>query len=39
MKAPEDKLIVYFIVVLVLAIVVLGVVNMIASRITYGGMF
>jgi len=26
-------------VVLVLAIVVLGVVNMIASRITYGGMF
>ena len=39
MKVPEDKLVVYFIVVLVLAIIVLGLVNVIASRITYGGMF
>lgn len=39
MKVPEDKLVVYFIVVLVLAIIVLGLVNVIASRVTYGGMF
>jgi Yip1 domain len=39
MKVPAEKLLGYFIAVLVVALVVLGVINMISTRIVYGGMF
>jgi hypothetical protein len=39
MKVPADKLLGYFIAVLVVALVVLGVINMVSTRIVYGGMF
>jgi hypothetical protein len=39
MKTPADKQVGYFVAVLVVAIVVLGIVNVITNRIIYGGMF
>jgi Yip1 domain len=39
MKTPQDKVLGYFIVTLIVAIVVLGVIGAICNRIVYGGMF
>lgn len=39
MKVPAEKLLGYFIAVLVVALVVLGVINMVSTRVVYGGMF
>jgi hypothetical protein len=39
MKTPQDKQVGYFVVTLIVAFVVLAIVNTIANRIIYGGMF
>ena len=39
MKTPADKQVGYFVAVLVVAIVVLGIINVITNRIIYSGMF
>jgi hypothetical protein len=39
MKTPADKAVGYFVVTLIAAIVVLGIINAVVSRIIYGGMF
>lgn len=39
MKTPQDKQVGYFVVTLIVAIVVLGIVGAIANRIVWGGMF
>jgi len=39
MKTPPDKVVGYFVVTLIVAIVVLGIMNAIVNRVIYGGMF
>ena len=39
MKTPADKAVGYFVVTLIVAIVVLGIMNTIVNRVIYGGMF
>lgn len=39
MRTPQDKQVTYFVVTLVVAIVVLGLINAIGTRIAYGGYF
>jgi hypothetical protein len=39
MKTPADKQVAYFVVTLVVAIVVIGIINMVGQRVMYGGMF
>jgi hypothetical protein len=39
MKTPADKQVGYFVVTLIAAIVVLGIIGAVANRIVYGGMF
>lgn len=39
MRTPADKQVGYFVAVLVVAIIVLGIVNTVTNRIIYGGMF
>ena len=39
MKTPADKVVGYFVVTLIVAIVVLGITNAIVNRVIYGGMF
>lgn len=39
MKTPPDKTVGYFVVTLVVAIVVLGIIGAVCNRIVYGGMF
>lgn len=39
MRTPADKQVSYFVVTLIIAIVVLGIINMVGSRIAYGGYF
>ena len=39
MRVPQDKVVGYFVVTLVIAIVVIGVINMIGTRVVYGGYF
>lgn len=39
MRTPADKQVAYFVVTLVVAIVVLGIINTVGSRIAYGGYF
>ena len=39
MKTPQDKQVGYFVVTLVIAIIVLGIINTVGSRIAYGGYF
>lgn len=39
MKTPADKQVGYFVVTLIVAIVVIGIINQIGSRVAYGGFF
>lgn len=39
MRTPQDKQVSYFVVTLVVAIIVLGIINTVGSRIAYGGYF
>lgn len=39
MRTPADKQVSYFVVTLIIAIVVLGIINMVGTRIAYGGYF
>lgn len=39
MKTPPDKAVAYFVVTLIAAIVVLGIVNAVVNRVVYAGMF
>ena len=39
MRTPADKQVAYFVVTLIVAIIVLGIINTVGSRIAYGGYF
>lgn len=39
MRTPQDKQVSYFVVTLIVAIIVLGIINTVGSRIAYGGYF
>lgn len=39
MRTPADKQVAYFVVTLIVAIIVLGIINQVGSRVAYGGYF